>query len=110
MRHVQAPDEENRQDGESEVANDGDGAVEEGETDDDVNIDASSALDMSIPEETNWRTLEQCDEEEDESHENGEPHGKVDDPFVDVLDGNAEKEKANGYLRCNHSPAVGNIT
>ena len=64
---------------------------------------------MFIPEEADRVTLKQCDKEEDESAEDSETHGDVDDPFVEGFDSDAEKEEANGDLGRNHCPAVGDV-
>lgn len=81
-RHVQPPDEEKGKNSKSKVADNGDGAVQEGEANDDIHVDAIAALDCSVPEESDGCALEESDEEEYESGENGKAHGDEDDPFV----------------------------
>lgn len=108
-RHVQPPDEKERQDGENKVANDRDGTVKECEADDDVHINTSAVCDVFVPEEADRVTLKQRDKEEDKSAEDSEAHGNVDDPLVEGFDGDAEKEEANGDLGRNHCPAVGDV-
>lgn len=69
-RHVQAHDEENRQDGKGEVGDDGHGAVKEGEADDDIGWHTSPRL-ILFPKVRYRCALKDCHEKECDAGEHG---------------------------------------
>lgn len=51
-------------------------------------------------------TLEQCHEEEDNSGQDSEHHGHVDDPTVESSGRDSQEEESNGHLRDDHAEGV----
>lgn len=106
MVHLQFPDENHGQNGECEVADDAEGAVEVGESDDDIHGDAAATLGRVIPEIRYRLTLQESDEEEHDAGANRHHHDTVNDPNVDLADRDSEEEVADGNFRRDHRQTV----
>lgn len=111
--HIQIFNKKERKKSEREVRNDRTAAVEKGEGDDDVDVDAEAVLGRISreprPEEADRGALQERDEEEDKASQDRYPHRTVDDPFVYGLDRYPEEEQTNGSLGEDHGKSVGDV-
>lgn len=109
--HLELPDQNDGENRKGEVADDAESAVEIGEGDDDVHVDAVSVgcAGVLLPEEGDRLALKQSDEKEDDAGADGAEHDKVNDPDVDLSDGNSKQEPANGDFGRDHRQTVPEI-
>lgn len=106
--HLKLHDEYNREYRKRKVADDAKSTVYVGEGDDDVDVDAASVL-VLVPEKGNGVALERGDEQEANARDDTERHDDEDDPVVNLLDGDAEKEVSDGDFGENHGDAVPDV-
>lgn len=103
---MQVPDQGSREQSEGKISNDTENAVNESESNNNCVGDASPILEALLPEESNGVALEKRDKEKGRASDGRYSHGGVDDPGVYALDGDAQKEEANGDLGQDHGATV----
>ena len=99
-----------RQQGEGEVADHGEPAVQVHQPNDNLDINARACLAMFVPVVADGAALEESDEEVADAARAGDDSGCVDDPPVNAADGDPEQEPADGELGEEHSAAVRGVT
>ena len=100
--HVKFVDEEDGQYADGEITQCSKCTVNVGHDHDDLHIHAC-ALDIRVegrpsPEVFQWPTLEEHEEHEDQTCNDGQGHNAVEEPDVDAFDSDAHQEDADGDL------------
>ena len=106
LLHVQMAHHPGRQQGERDVADHGEPAVQVHQPNDNLDIKACACLAVLVPVVADWVALEESDEDVGEAARAGDDGGCVDDPPVDAANGDPEQEPADGELGEEHGAAV----
>lgn len=108
--HVEVPEHDDGEQAKGEVAEGADGGVEVGEADDDLHIETLAVgADGPAPEVGYRAALQDGHEEEDDAGDDGDGHGGVDDPDVDLLHRHPQEEEADGCFGEHHGAGVGGV-
>ena len=109
-RHAQIPNHKRRQQTDGEIGDGRSDTIHICDIDEDIGVDARAVDRKAIPEIVDGRALEDGEKEEQETDDNRDRHGGVENNDVEAIDGDPEEGEDNGDFGQNAGEDVEHLT